>query len=101
MLSFFLGAYLPNRRVAAMAATVFFIASYFGEGLLGMVSSLERFRPLSLFFYFDSTSAIFTEGIAPGDVAVLLGAALVFFSLALLSFQRRDITVGAWPWQKA
>jgi ABC-2 type transport system permease protein len=101
MLSFFLGAYLPGRRVAAMVATVLFIASYFGEGLLGLVTSLERFQPLSLFYYFDTSPAIFTEGAAFADVAVLLGVALVFFLLALLSFQRRDITVGAWPWQRA
>lgn len=101
MLSYFLGAYLPNRRVAAMAATVLFIASYFAEGLLGMVSSLEKFQPLSLFYYFDSSPTVFTEGAAPADVSLLLGVALVFFALAVLSFQRRNITVGAWPWQRA
>ena len=101
MLSLVLGAFLPTRRVAAMAATVLFIASYFGEGLLGMVSSLEPLRPLSLFYYFDATPAIFTEGVDAADVALLLGVALLFFVLALLSFERRNITVGAWPWQRA
>lgn len=101
MLSFFLGAYLPSRRVAAMTATVLFITSYFAEGLLGMISSLEKFQPLSLFYYFDSSPTIFTEGPAMGDVGLLLGVALLFFVLALLSFQRRNITVGAWPWQRA
>ena len=26
---------------------------------------------------------------------------MVFFGLTLLSFQRRNVTVGAWPWQRA
>jgi len=31
----------------------------------------------------------------------LTGVALVAFGLAALFFQRRDVTVGAWPWQRA
>jgi hypothetical protein len=30
----------------------------------------------------------------------LLGVILVMYALALFFFHRRDITVGAWPWQK-
>jgi hypothetical protein len=32
---------------------------------------------------------------------VLLGISLVLFVLAVWAFQRRNITVGAWPWQRA
>jgi hypothetical protein len=32
---------------------------------------------------------------------VLLGIGLVAFALALIFFQRRKLTVGAWPWQRA
>ena len=101
MIGLFLGALLPGRRTAAMTATVLFIASYFGNGLSGMVGSLEPLRPLSLFHYFDATAELFTEGVQAGDAALLLGVALVFCLLALISFQRRNITVGAWPWQRA
>jgi hypothetical protein len=31
---------------------------------------------------------------------VLLLMAAVFTALAVLSFQRRNLTVGAWPWQR-
>jgi hypothetical protein len=31
---------------------------------------------------------------------VLVGIGLVALLLALISFQRRDITVGQWPWQR-
>ena len=101
MIGLFLGAFLPNRRAAALALTAIFIASYFGEGLSGMADSLEPFRPLSLHHYFDTSAEIFTQGLGAGNVALLLGVALVFLVLAVLSFQRRNITVGAWPWQRA
>lgn len=39
--------------------------------------------------------------LAASDVLILVGAAVVFFILALVSFQRRNVTVGAWPWQRA
>lgn len=101
MISLFLGAFLPTRRAAALVATVLFIASYFGKGLLGMVSSLEPLRPLSLHYYFDTSSALFTEGVQPGDLGVLLAVSVIFLALAVFSFRRRDITTGAWPWQRA
>ena len=101
MLGLFLGAFLPNRRTAALVTTVVFLASYFGKMLTGFVQSLEAFRPLSLFYYFDSSAGLFTNGVQARDLAVLSGLATLFFVLALLSFQRRDITVGAWPWHRA
>lgn len=100
MMGLFFGAYLPNRRTAALVVTVIFVASYFGENLTSLVESLDFIRPLSLFAYFDSSEAVFREGVQAGDVALLLGVAAFFFVLALLSFQRRNVTVGAWPWQR-
>lgn len=98
MMSLFLGALLPTRRAAAMVATVVFIIAYFGKGLSGMVEALEPLQPLSLFYYFESTAALFTEGVQSGDMLVLLAVALLFFLLSVLSFQRRNVTTGAWPW---
>ena len=95
------GAYLPSRRTAALVTTVIFIANYFGENLAGFVESLDALKPLSLFSYFDSSATVFTEGVKAGDVGVLLGVAALFFGLALLGFQRRNVTVGAWPWQRS
>ncbi len=101
MMGLFLGAYLPNRRSASLTLTVIFIASYFGENLAGMVESLDWVKPFSLFTYFDATAEVFTNGPEIGDILILLGVALVFFVLALVSFQRRNVTVGAWPWIRA
>ena len=100
MIGLFLGAFMPSRRGAAAVATVVFIFSYFSEGLAGLVDSLRVLEPLSLFTYFDSSAGVFSQGVKASDLAVLLGVVVVFFGLTLLSFQRRNIMVGAWPWQR-
>lgn len=100
MIGFFLGALLPSRRTAVLVMTIYFIASYFGENIAGMVKSIESVKYVSLFYYYDTTVTVFTEGIKVTDILILLGVAAVFFTLALVFFNKRNITVGAWPWQK-
>jgi ABC-2 type transport system permease protein len=101
MLGLWLGAYLPNRRAAALTLTVIFVANYFGNTLGRMIDSLADLRRFTLFYYLDTNTTIFSQGARAGDVAVLLGLAALFLGLALLAFQRRNVTVGAWPWQRA
>jgi ABC-2 type transport system permease protein len=101
MISLFLGAFAPRRRTASLIAAVVVIVSYFGSNLSSQVSTLESIQPLFLFHYLDSTAGLFETGPQISDILVLLGVALVAFILALIFFQRRDITVGAWPWQRA
>jgi len=100
MIGIFLGAILPNRRIAVVVMTVYFIASYFGENIAGMVKSLEPIKYFSLFNYYNTTATIFKDGPRLSDILILLGIAVVFFILALICFTRRNITVGAWPWQR-
>lgn len=99
-MSLFLGAYLPSRRIAATIAALVVVFSYFANNLASLSEPLEKLQFLYPFHYFDSQSLL-TEGINSGDTLVLLGASAVFLALTLLSFQRRNITVGAWPWQRA
>lgn len=101
MMGLFLGALLPSRRAAALTLTVIFIASYFGLILVGFADSLEPLKPIFLFGYLNSTATVFSDGQQMENVAVLLGLAVLFFGLALMSFQRRNVTVRAWPWQRA
>jgi len=100
MISMFLAAFCSRRRVAALIAAVLLVTSYFGSNLSGMVSSLEPLKPLFLHTYLDATGRSVTQGQQLGDVFVLLIVGLVTFTLALVFFQRRDVTVGAWPWQR-
>jgi ABC-2 type transport system permease protein len=100
MIGLFLGAILPSRRMAATVMTVYFVLSYFGENLAGMVKSLEPIKYFSLFNYYDTTATTFADGPQLSDILTLLGIAAVFYVLAVICFQRRNITVGAWPWQR-
>jgi ABC-2 type transport system permease protein len=100
MISMFLATFCSRRRVAALIATAILILSYFGSNLAGMVSSLESLKPIFLHNYLDATGASLTEGQQVNDMLVLLAVGLVAYALALFFFQRRDITVGAWPWQR-
>jgi ABC-2 type transport system permease protein len=101
MLSMFLGTFTATRRFASTIGTVIVLVSYFAGNIAGQVESVENLRYLSLFNYYTSDAAIFTDGQAAGDVAVLAGVAIVAFALAVFFFNRRNITVGAWPWQRA
>jgi ABC-2 type transport system permease protein len=100
MISLFLGAFAPRRRTGALIATVVVVVSYFGSNLSSQVSTLESIQPLFLFHYLDATAGLFETGPQTNDVLILLGIALVAFIWAVVFFQLRDITVGAWPWQR-
>jgi ABC-2 type transport system permease protein len=100
MISLFLGAFSPRRRTGALIATVIVVVSYFGSNLAGQVSALGSLQPLFLFYYMDSTANLYETGPQVGDVLTLLAVAAVAFGLGVYLFQRRDITVGVWPWQR-
>ena len=100
MIGLFFGTFFPNRRLAMMMGFLVLIVSYFGENLGGMLEELEVIRPFSLFTYFDSSSVAFADGVDLGNIAVLLLISIIAFGLAIVSFNRRDVTVGNWPWQR-
>lgn len=101
MLSMFLAAFCASRRMAAMIAAAVLVVSYFGSNLAASTTALEPFEPFFLFTYLDASGTAVMEGQQAGDMGVLLGIGLVSFALALFFFQRRDLTVGVWPWQRA
>lgn len=100
MISLFLGTFCPSRRIAALIATVVVVVSYFGANLSSQVSSLEPLEPLFLYKYLDATANLWESGPEPSNVLILLSIALAAFLLAIFFFQRRDLTVGVWPWRK-
>jgi len=100
MLAMFLAAFCSRRRIASMIAAAILVVSYFGSNLAGSTPVLEPFEPFFLFTYLDSSGSAITTGQAAEDVLVLLGIGLVSFILAVIFFQRRKLTVGAWPWQR-
>lgn len=101
MLGMFLSAFAPSRRLAGMISAVIIVVSFFGNNLSNSTTALEPYEPFFLFTYLDSSAEAVTNGQAAGDMAVLAGIGLVSFALALYFFQQRNLTVGAWPWQRA
>lgn len=99
-LSLFLGAYLPTRNATTTTAMAYLLVSFFGENLAGMAPVLDTYRPFFAFFYFSRVVEMLINDIAWGDIFILFSAGLVFLVLAILSFQRRNIMVKAWPWQR-
>lgn len=100
MLALFLGAFLPRRRLAAIGVTIYLIISFFGNNLATLSDTLDRLQPLFPFYYYDG-NRILGEGVSLDDLLLLSGAIVILLLLALASFQRRNVTVGAWPWQRA
>ena len=101
MISLFFGTFFPNRRLANVAGIAVLLLSYFGSNLSGMAEVIEPFEPIFLFTYLDITGNILIGGPELSDVIVLVVVALVALALAVVFFQRRDLTVGIWPWQRA
>lgn len=101
MIAMFLAAFCANRRVAGVISAAILVVSYFGSNLAASTSALEPFEPFFLFTYLDASGKAVLEGQQVGDLLVLIGIGLVSFLLALFFFERRNLTVGAWPWQRA
>lgn len=101
MIGMFLATFCPSRRIAAAIATAILVISFFGHNLANSTTALEPFEPLFLFTYLDGTGRAVMEGQQAGDMLVLITIGLAAFALAVFFFQRRDLTVGAWPWQHA
>ncbi len=101
MLSMFLAAFSSSRRIAAVIAAAVLVVSYFGNNLSNSTTALEPFEPFFLFTYLDASGQAVLEGQQAGDVLVLVATGLAAFALAVVFFERRNLTVGAWPWQRA
>jgi ABC-2 type transport system permease protein len=100
MLSLFLGAYLPNKSSAMSAAVTLLFVSFFGDNLAGMAPVLEPCQPFFPHSYFERIIKMLTGNVPWVDVLALFLFGIGFLILAVLSFQRRNLTVGAWPWQR-
>ena len=91
-LALLLSMLLPSRRLAAMAAGLVLVASYFLTSLARVDASLKPAARLSPLNYFQSGDALL--GLNLGWFAGLLVVAALFAALAAWLFQQRDIRVG-------
>jgi len=100
MMALFLGAYLPTRRLAATATTIVLVASFLGNNLAALSEPIEKIKFIFPFNYFNGGSLL-VKGVDTDGMWVLLAISAAFLILAVLAFQRRNVTVHAWPWQRA
>jgi ABC-2 type transport system permease protein len=90
---------LPARRLAAMVAGLFLVASFFVTSLARIDATLEKIAQLSPLNYYQSGQAIL--GLNGDWIAGLLATAGLFVLIAWWRFERRDIRVGGeggWQW---
>lgn len=99
MMSLFLGAVLPSRRLVNVFMTIVVIAAFFMDSLGELASQIEALQPYSPFYYFQPRDVLIS-GWHPEGMLLLSGMALLFLVLAIAGFQLRDVTVGAWPWHR-
>lgn len=97
MFALFLGAYLPRRSQAMAVSLGVLLGSYLFNNLAQQAGPLKELRQF-LPFYYSVGGEVLSKGLDLEKMALLTGVGLVFLVLALLSFQRRNVTVGAWPW---
>lgn len=86
-----LGAFTGRRWLAAGVALMVAIASFFVNGLGALVDWLEPWRPLSPFYQYIANDPL-TNGLDPGNALVLLGWAVAGVIVAVVAFERRDLS---------
>lgn len=101
MIGMFLACFCSSRRIAGVIAAVILVVSYFGNNLSNSTDALDPFKPFFLFTYLNASGQAVMDGQQTSDMLVLIGVGLIAFILALFFFQQRNLTVGAWPWQRA
>jgi ABC-2 type transport system permease protein len=98
-LALLLSLLLPSRRMAAMAAGILLVGSYFLTALAFLNPDLETVAKLSPLYYYQGGDAI--DSFKVTWFVGLLVAAFFFAILAWWRFRRRDIRVGGeGGWQR-
>lgn len=91
------GVTFDNRGAASMTVIGVLVFAYFLHILGATVSSLDDVRKLSPFYWSDA-SLVLVRGFQWGRAGGVLAVAMLFFVLALWSFERRDIAAGRREW---
>ncbi len=89
-LAFLLGAATGQRGLASGVTAAVALATYLVDTLGKIIDVLEPYRVLSPFYYYYENDPL-SNGLDPGNAAILAASILLFFLLSLLVFRRRDI----------
>ena len=99
MFTLLLGSYLPHRNHALGGGLALLIGSYLYNNLGATVESLKGTLGWQPFYYYQA-GKLLTEKYNWSYTSLLVGMGLLCLGLAMVAFQRRNIMVGEWPWQK-
>jgi ABC-2 type transport system permease protein len=87
------GAATGLRGLSVGVVTLVAAGSYLLNTLGGLVAGLEALKPLSPFYYYDSSNPL-RNGLDIQHALVLAGLAVILLAGALLLIRRRDLGVG-------
>lgn len=88
---------LPSRTLAASAAIGLVVADYFLNMVGALVSAVDPWRDLSP-FYWSNAGHYLAAGFDWVRAGALVALAGVLFALAMVAFERRDLTSGGREW---
>jgi ABC-2 type transport system permease protein len=91
-LAAWLGAAVPDRRVATAMVTAIAVAGYFVNYLAAIVEVLEPLAWLSPFYYYDLNVL---TGLDWSRTAMLVGSSAILAAATIIAFERRDIGIQA------
>ncbi|MCL5291167.1 MAG: ABC transporter permease [Actinobacteria bacterium] len=86
------GSAFGKRGVATGMASGLAFAFYLLNALAPMVKALKPYRKLSLWYYYIGNDPVM-KGLKLSHVGVLVGVILVLLAVALVAFDRRDLSV--------
>jgi ABC-2 type transport system permease protein len=90
--SLWLSVALPTRGAATGIAAVVAVFTFFAYTLSLVVDLLKPMQWLSPFFYYDGTGMV-VHGVTPWKMSLLVVSWAAFSALALVAFDRREISV--------
>src|SRR5665811_2441817 len=79
-------------------ATGFLVVSFFVDYFAELWSVLEPIRPLSIFWYFDTTATIVDGAVPVKSMLVLGGSGVIGVVIGWRIFERRDLGIRAKVW---
>ena len=89
LLALAIGSWTGRRGLASGAAVGVMVLGYLGSGLLPLID-LDGLAHVFPWYYYNSSSPL-SNGLNGGDVAMLAGLSVLFFVLAWVGIQRRDL----------
>jgi ABC-2 type transport system permease protein len=86
-----LGAITGRRWLAAGVSLMVVITGFFLNGLGALVDWLAPWRPISPFYHYIANDPL-SNGLDPGHALVLVAWAVIGGAIAVVAFERRDLT---------